>query len=208
MNKLLAITVAAMTLLALPQAGHAQKGSTTATSKNTTTSGAIAGAEAVGAVFMPGAISAVPGGAAGAASAAASVGGFNQPQLVMNTGSAPSTGTFNDCGIAWSGGLWLLTASVTSESEDCKSQRQAIFAATHLGSRPIAFESMCAIKAFREAVERTNEPQCAATVAARAKAQPTMAAQPMVTQPVRVASTLPANCAEQTVGGKTFITCQ
>jgi len=59
--------------------------------------------------------------------------------------------------------------SHTTESEDCKAQRQAIFAAVHLKSIPIAFESMCAIKTFREAVARTNEPQCAQTIAERTK---------------------------------------
>ena len=57
----------------------------------------------------------------------------------------------------------------STESEDCKAQRQAIFAAVHLKSIPIAFESMCAIKTFREAVARTNEPQCAQTIAERTK---------------------------------------
>jgi hypothetical protein len=71
-----------------------------------TSSGAMAAT-----MLAPGAIAGTTiiqgAGAAAIAAAAASAGGFNQPQLVMNTAAAPSTSTFNDCGIAFSGGLWL-----------------------------------------------------------------------------------------------------
>jgi len=152
----------------------AAQAQTAATANTSTSSGAIAATMlAPGAIAGTTVIQGVGATAAGAA-AAASAGGWNQPQLVMNTGSAPSTSTFNDCGVAFSGSLWLLTMSHSTESEDCKAQRQAIFAAVHLKSIPIAFESMCAIKTFREAVARTNEPQCALTIAERAKNAPMM----------------------------------
>jgi hypothetical protein len=165
----------------------AAQAQTTATTNTSTSSGALAAT-----MLAPGAIAGTTiiqgaGGAAAGAAAAASTGGWNQPQLVMNTGSAPSTSTFNDCGVAFSGGLWLLTMSVTSESEDCKAQRQAIFAATHLKSIPIAFESMCAIRTFREAVARTNEPQCAQTLAERAKNAPKVSEVPPAPMVVHVA---------------------
>jgi hypothetical protein len=164
----LSIAAIAATLLLGSAAAQAQ---TSASSNTSTSSGAMAAT-----MLMPGAIAGTTiiqgAGTAAGASAAASAGGFNQPQLVMNTAAAPSTSTFNDCGIAFSGGLWLLSFSHTSESEDCKAQRQAIFAATHLRSIPIAFESMCAIKTFREAVARTSEQQCAQTIAEHAKNAP------------------------------------
>lgn len=165
MNKILAIAVAALTMVAMPHVGHAQK----ATSKNNTVSGAAADAAAVGAVFMPGAFAGVPGGAAGGAAAASASAnsGWNQPQMIMNSGSAPSTSTFNDCGVAFSGGLWVLTFSYTGESKSCVAQRQAIFAAASLGRPDIAMERMCDDPDFRQANERTNGPQCAASAEAR-----------------------------------------
>lgn len=162
------IIFAAVAALALGMAGpsFAQK----ATSKNTTSSGAVAGAEAVGAIFMPGAIGGGTG--AGAASAAASAtGGWNQPQMIMNSTNAPSTGTFNDCGIAWSGALWLISFSQTSESKECVAQREAIFAATHLNRPDVAMERMCDNEGFRKAVARTSGVQCSATVAEQRAAE-------------------------------------
>jgi hypothetical protein len=184
-NVKLSIASIAATLLLGSAAAQAQ---TSASSSTSTTSGAMAATMlAPGAIAGTTIIQGVSPAAGAAAAAAASAGGFNQPQLVMNTAAAPSTSTFNDCGIAFSGGLWLLSFSHTSESEDCKAQRQAIFAATHLRSLPIAFESMCAIKTFRDAVARTNEPQCAQTLAERAKNAPKMADAPPPPVVTRVA---------------------
>jgi hypothetical protein len=168
--------VAAVAAILLLGSAAAQA-QTSASSSTNASSGAMAAT-----ILAPGAIAGttiIQGAGGYAAGAAASGLGWNQPQLIMGTASAPSTSTFNDCGVSFSGGLWLLSMSRTSESEDCKAQRQAIFAATHLKSLPIAFESMCAIKTFREAVARTNEPQCAQTLAEHARDTPS----------VRVAST-------------------
>jgi hypothetical protein len=158
------------------------------TSSASTKSGASAVSDVVaaGTIVMPGAFAGMGGAAGGAAASAASSGlGLSQPQLIMNSTNAPSTSTFNDCGIAWSGAAWVISFSKTSESEDCKSQRQAIFAAVHLKSIPIAFESMCAIESFRMAVARTNEPQCAQTLADRAKNAPRPVAVAPAPQPVQ-----------------------
>ena len=201
MKKLISGALAVMCLIAIPGIGHAQ--TTKATSKNTTTSGAVAGAEAVGAIFMPGALGGA--GAAGAASAAASASGLlSQPQLIMNSTNAPSTGTFNDCGVAWSGAIWLVSASFTSESKDCKAQREAIMLATTLRMPDAAKERMCDIEGVRNAISRTNEPQCAQTIQERERAVP----RPVAVAPVSVrqaAYAPPPNCTM--VPGTNSITC-
>src|SRR5215510_16159554 len=119
-NQIVKLSIAAMPAILLLGSTAAQA-QTAATANTSTSSGAIAAT-----MLAPGAIAGTTvmqgaGATAAGAAAAASAGGWNQPQLVMNTGSAPSTSTFNDCGVAFSG-LWLLTMSHTTESEDCKAQ--------------------------------------------------------------------------------------
>lgn len=206
MRKFIMAAVAVTIVGLMPQIGHAQKQNTNVNSKSA--AGAVAGAEAVGAIFMPGALGGVPGGASGAAAAAASAGGFNQPQLIMNSTNAPSTSTFNDCGIAWSGALWLVSMSMTNESKECVAQREAIFAANVLGMKDVAFERMCDNAGFRASVARTNGPQCAATIAERNKNAPPVAVAP-VAQPVVASNGWQQQCPLRTMpNGTTAYMCQ
>lgn len=186
MKKFITLAVGVALMAGLPAIGHAQ---TTAKSKNTTSSGAVAGAEAVGAIFMPGAIGGGGAGAGAAAAAASATTGWNQPQLIMNSTNAPSTGTFNDCGIAWSGAIWLVSASSTSESKECVAQREAIFAASILGDKALAFERMCDNENFRKAAARRSGQQCAATVAEQEKNRPVTVASIAPTPVVAAGST-------------------
>lgn len=179
MRSVLFAAMAAIIALGVAAPSHAQKAKASNTSN--TTSGAVAGAEAI----VPGALGGVPGGGAGAAAAASATAGFNQPQLIMNSTNAPSTGTFNDCGVAWSGAIWLISASSTSESKECVAQREAIFAASILGDKALAFERMCDNEMFRKAAARRQGQQCAATVEEQRIAD-SKRPQPTVVQPVSV----------------------
>jgi hypothetical protein len=186
MNKFISVAIATFLILG-SVAAQAQSKSTSSTKS---AASAVADVAAVGTIIMPGAISGV--GAGAAASAASSGLGFNQPQLIMSTAGAPSTSTFNECGIAFSGGLWVLTFSYTGESKSCVAQRQALLA-LQMGQGNMAFELMCDVDTWKGAAERTASkglpgPECQSTQVARAKMQPqTVSAAPVATPaPVRM----------------------
>lgn len=166
MNKFISAAIAAFLILG----SVAAQAQTQATTTSRTASQAAL-------IMAPGAITNVNPVVGAAAATASSA--LNQPQLVMSTAGAPSTGTFNECGIAFSGGLWLLTLSYTGESKSCVAQRQALLM-LQMGQGNMAFERMCDVPEWQAAAERTARkglpaPECQSTMAARDKAQPVAA---------------------------------
>lgn len=169
---------------------------------------AAAASVVAGTQSSAGVINIVGAGGGGANQAIVSnAGTLANPQWVMGQSTVgPGMTSYDACTRARSGSILSIGAGWTQSDEDCVKQRQAEWLRAS-GQPQAAVERMCDIEGVRDALARASGYQCAATVAARVKAQP---AQPVAVQPVAApivtASSLAPGCRVVMPGN--YVSCQ